>query len=220
MRILIVEDEAKIAGYIADSLDRAGYVCATAGDGEAACDRALADGFDGIVLDLALPKLDGLTVVRRLRKAGIATPIVVVSARGTWMERVEGIDAGADDYLPKPFHAEELVARLGAVIRRAGSHATPRLEAAGGRLSLDTRRKSIRVGGEAVDLTPLEFRATRYLAHHKGETVSRSELAEHVYEGAQDRDSNALEVLIARLRKKLGGDMIATRRGLGYLIPE
>jgi len=220
MRVLVVEDEAKIASYIADSLDRAGYVSEIVDNGEDAWFRGETETFDAIVLDLALPRLDGLTVVRRLRAAGVATPIIILTARGTWMERVEGIDAGADDYLPKPFHTQELVARLGAVIRRAGSHATPLLQAAGGRLRIDTRRMSIYVGSDMIELTPLEFRALRYLAHNKGLTVSRSELAEHVYEGAQDRDSNALEVLIARLRKKLGGELIVTRRGHGYLVTD
>jgi DNA-binding response OmpR family regulator len=220
MRILVVEDEAKIAGYIAEGLERAGYVSEIVDNGEDAWFRAETETFDAIVLDLALPKLDGLSVVRRLRAAAVTTPIIILTARGTWMERVEGIDAGADDYLPKPFHTEELVARLGAVIRRAGSHLTPLLAAAAGRLTIDTRRMSIVSDGEAIDLTPLEFRALRYLTHHKGQTISRSELAEHVYEGAQEHDSNALEVLIARLRKKLGGDMITTRRGYGYLVAD
>lgn len=220
MRVLIVEDEVRIAAYVAASLDRAGYVTDIVDNGDDAWFRGETENFDAILIDLGLPKLDGLVVIKRLRDAGIDTPIIVLSARSTWMERVVGIDAGADDYLTKPFHAEELVARLGAVIRRAGSHATPVLEAAGGQLSIDTRRKSIVVCGVPVDLTPLEYRAIRYLAHHKGKTISRGELAEHVYDGAQEPDSNALEVLVARIRKKLGLNMIATRRGHGYFVPE
>jgi two-component system, OmpR family, response regulator len=218
MRILIVEDEAQIASDIAGALTMAGYVPEVAGDGEEAWFRGETETFDGIVLDLGLPKLDGLSVVKRLRAAGIATPILILTARGAWMERVEGIDAGADDYLRKPFHVEELVARLGAVLRRVGGHASPILETK--HLRIDTRRLNVTVDGHTVLLSPLEFRGLRYLVHHRGRIVSQIELAEHVYGSEQEPDSNALEVLVGRLRRKIGTNVIVTRRGYGYMIED
>ena len=218
MRVLIVEDEAKIAASLGEGLTRAGYVAEVARDGEDAWFRGETEDFDAIVLDLGLPKLDGLSVVRKLRAAKVTTPILILTARGSWSERVEGIDAGADDYLPKPFHMEELVARLGAITRRGGGQATPIVEVAG--LRIDTRRMSVTLADRMVDLSPLEFRALRYLAHHKGRVVSQSELGEHVYASEAEPDSNALEVLVGRLRKKLGAKVIATRRGYGYFVDD
>ena len=218
MRVLIVEDEAKIAASLGEGLTRAGYVAEMARDGEDAWFRGETEDFDAIVLDLGLPKLDGLSVVRKLRAAKVTTPILILTARGSWGERVEGIDAGADDYLPKPFHMEELVARLGAITRRGGGQATPIVEVAG--LRIDTRRMSVTLADRMIDLSPLEFRALRYLAHHKGRVVSQSELGEHVYASEAEPDSNALEVLVGRLRKKLGAKVIATRRGYGYFIDD
>jgi two-component system OmpR family response regulator len=214
MRILLVEDEAKIAADIAEGLGEAGYVVERSTDGEDAWFRGETEDYDAMVIDLGLPKLDGLTVIRRLRAARVTTPIVVLTARGAWMERVEGIDAGADDYLVKPFYMEELVARLGAVLRRSGGHSSPRLEVGG--ITIDTRRMTATVAGRAVALSALEFRLLRYLAHHAGRVVSQGELAEHVYGGEREPDSNALEVLVARLRRKIGSEVIDTRRGLGY----
>jgi len=216
MRALVVEDEAQIAAEICSHLTQAGYVVETCADGEEAWSRAGTEDFDGIILDLGLPRLDGLSVVRQLRAAGVTTPILVLTARGTWTERVAGIDAGADDYLPKPFQPEELVARLGAIIRRSTGHTTPTLEA--GPLRVDTRRMMTTVNGAPVSLSLLEFRALRYLIHNKGRPVSQFELGEHVYGADQEPGSNALEVLIARLRKKIGGEIIETQRGYGYLI--
>ena len=218
MRVLIVEDEAKIAASLGEGLTRAGYVAEMARDGEDAWFRGETEDFDAIVLDLGLPKLDGLSVVRKLRAAKVTTPILILTARGSWGERVEGIDAGADDYLPKPFHMEELVARLGAITRRGGGQATPIVEVAG--LRIDTRRMSVTLADRMIDLSPLEFRALRYLAHHKGRVVSQSELGEHVYASEAEPDSNALEVLVGRLRKKLGAKVIATRRGHGYFVDD
>lgn len=216
MRVLVVEDEKKIATEIAAALTQAGYTVEIVGDGEKAWFRGETESYDGIVLDLGLPRLDGVSVVKNLRAAGVATPILILTARGSWMERVAGIDAGADDYLPKPFHEEELVARLGAIVRRAGGHTTPVLEA--GPVRIDTRRVSVSLAGKPLALSPLEYRALRYLVHNKGRPVSQGELGEHVYGGEQEPDSNALEVLIGRLRKKLGQDVITTQRGYGYIV--
>ncbi|WP_181699689.1 response regulator transcription factor [Chthonobacter albigriseus] len=216
MRILLVEDEAAIAREVAEALRSAGYVVDAVGDGEEAWFRAETEDYDGMVLDLGLPKLDGLSVLRKVRGGGSHLPVIVLTARGNWMERVEGIDAGADDYLPKPFQVEELLARLGAVLRRAGGHSSPLIEV--GRLTLETRRRVAVVGGKPVELSALEFRAVRYLAHNRGRVVSQGELAEHVYESDREPDSNALEVLIGRLRRKIGADLIATRRGQGYMM--
>ena len=197
---------------------RAGYIAELARDGEDAWFRGETENFDAIVLDLGLPKLDGLSVVRNLRAAKITTPIIILTSRGSWSERVAGIDAGADDYLPKPFHFEELVARLGAIIRRGGSETTPVLKT--GDLRIDTRRLNVSASGRNIDLTPLEFRALRYLVHNKGRVVSQSELGEHVYASEAEPDSNALEVLVGRLRRKLGASTIATRRGYGYFVED
>jgi DNA-binding response OmpR family regulator len=216
MRILVVEDEKRIAAEIASTLTAARYVVDVVGDGEEGWFRAETEDYEAIVLDLGLPRLDGISVVKKLRAAGIATPILILTARGSWMERVEGIDAGADDYLPKPFHGEELLARLGAIIRRSAGHATPVLEA--GALRIDTRRASVTLAGKPVNLSSLEYRALRYLMHNKDRPVPQSELAEHVYGAEEEPDSNALEVLVARLRKKIGPELIGTRRGYGYFV--
>lgn len=216
MRILVVEDEPAIAADIAASLTRAGYVVEAVTDGEEAWFRAETADYDAIVLDLGLPRLDGISVLKRLRAAGVATPVLILTARASWGERVAGIDAGADDYLGKPFHSEELLARIGAILRRAAGHATPLLEA--GALSIDTRRLLAHLDGRELALTPLEFRALRYLVHHKSRVVSQGELAEHVYAQEEEPDSNAIEVLIGRLRRKLGTEVITTRRGYGYLV--
>ena len=216
MRALVVEDEVQIAAEIGAYLSQAGYVVETVGDGETAWSRAESEDFDGIILDLGLPKLDGLSVVRNLRSAGVTTPILILTARGSWMERVAGIDAGADDYLPKPFQPEELIARLGAIIRRTSGHTTPTLET--GALRIDTRRMTATVNGAPVALSLLEYRALRYLVHNKGRPVSQFELGEHVYGADQEPGSNALEVLVARLRKKIGTEFIETQRGYGYVV--
>ena len=217
MRVLVVEDEKSIAAEIAATLVSAGYVADVVRDGEEAWFRAETEDYDAIVLDLGLPRLDGMSVLKKLRTAEIVTPILILTARGSWMERVEGIDAGADDYLPKPFHHEELLARLGAIIRRSAGQASPIVES--GPLRVDTRRATVTRDGKPVSLSSLEYRALRYLMHNKGRPVSQGDLAEHVYGAEAEPDSNALEVLIGRLRKKVGPELIATRRGYGYLIP-
>lgn len=216
MRILIAEDEPAIAAEVKVHLERAGYVTDVVEDGETAWFKGETEDYDGIVIDLGLPRLDGLTVIANLRRAGCRSAILVLTARGAWMERVAGIDAGADDYLPKPFHGEELVARLGAVLRRLQGHTTPLIEI--GDLRLDTRGMSLTCAGRPISLTPLEYRALRYLAHNRGRVVSQFELCEHVWSGSQEPGSNTLEVLIARLRKKIGLDVIKTQRGHGYVI--
>ena len=216
MRVLVVEDEKRIARDIASPLERAGYVVEVVRDGEEAWFRADTDPFDAIVLDLGLPRLDGLSVMRRLRGGENSTPILILSARGSWLERVEGINAGADDYLVKPFQPEELVARVGALIRRAGGHLTAQLTV--GDITLDTRRRSVTVAGSEIDLSMLEYRLLRYLLHHGGRVVSQGELIEHVYGGEGEPDSNAVEVLVMRLRRKIGASQIQTRRGHGYVI--
>jgi two-component system, OmpR family, response regulator len=201
MRVLVVEDEKLIACDIADALDQAGYLAELAHDGEDAWFRAEAEEFDAIILDLGLPRLDGLSVVRKLRAAEISTPILILTARGAWMERVEGIDAGADDYLTKPFHTEELVARLGALVRRTSGHLTPTLES--GAISLDTRRKIALVEGRNIALSALEYRVLRYLLHHQSRVVPQGELIDHVYGDDREMDCNAMEALILRLRRKV-----------------
>jgi DNA-binding response OmpR family regulator len=218
MRVLVVEDEARIAAEIGEMLTRAGYTVEAVGDGEEACFRGEGPDIDAIVLDLGLPRLDGLSVVRRLRQSGIATPILILTARGAWLERVEGIDAGADDYLTKPFHGEELVARLGAVLRRSAGHSSAVLTA--GPLAIDTRRMSVTLDGRPVDLTSLEFRLLRYLVHHKGRVLSQYELEEHVYASEQEPESNAIEALVRRLRRKIGQDVVLTKRGFGYYVED
>jgi DNA-binding response OmpR family regulator len=216
MRILVVEDEAAIAADIAAAFGDIGYVVEIAADGEDAWFRGSTENYDAIILDLSLPKLDGLSVLQRLREEGVETPILVLTARNAWLQRVEGIDAGADDYVTKPFHMEELIARVGALLRRVGGHTTPILRV--GDLHIDTRRLRALQNGRPIDLTPLEFRLLRYLAHNKGRVVSQFEISEHVYQQDREPDSNAIEALVARLRRKVGSDVIATRRGHGYLV--
>jgi len=218
MRLLVVEDEPRISDGIKSALDGAGYACDVAADGEDAWFRGDTEAYDLVVLDLGLPKLDGLSVLKRWRAAGRNMPVLVLTARGTWPERVEGIDAGADDYLAKPFRTEELLARVRALIRRSVGQSSALIEA--GNLSLDTRQMRILAGGEAVQASPLEYRLIAYLMHHKGRVVPPHELIEHLYSDDDARNANALEALIMRLRKKLGADAIQTRRGFGYMIAD
>jgi DNA-binding response OmpR family regulator len=218
MRLLVVEDEPRISDGIKSALDAAGYACDIAADGEDAWFRGDTEAYDLVVLDLGLPKLDGLSVLKRWRAAGRNMPVLVLTARGTWPERVEGIDAGADDYLAKPFRTEELLARVRALIRRSVGQSSALIEA--GNLSLDTRQMRILAGGEAVQASPLEYRIIAYLMHHKGRVVPPHELIEHLYGDDDARNANALEALIMRLRKKLGADAIETRRGFGYMIAD
>lgn len=217
MRALVVEDEADIADDVARALTGAGYAVTHARDGEEAWFLGDTESFDIVVLDLGLPRLDGLSVLKRWRASARTFPVLILSARGAWTEKVDGIDAGADDYLAKPFEIGELIARVKALVRRAAGHAAPILEV--GSLRLDTRRLEISVDGAPVKLSPLEYRLVDYLAHHRGRAVSAGELAEHLH-GDDAADANAIEALIARVRRKLGSDAIETRRGFGYLLRE
>jgi two-component system, OmpR family, response regulator len=214
LRILVVEDEASLARQLATALGHAGYAVDCAADGERAHILGHDEEYDAVVLDLGLPKMDGLTVLRRWREAGLALPVLVLTARGSWHEKVTGIDGGADDYLAKPFRMEELLARLRALIRRASRQVTPELRC--GALLLDPRAGRVTVDGAIVRLTSHEFRVLSYLMHHSDRMVSQSELTEHIYAQSFDRDSNTVEVFVARLRRKLGPSFIETVRGLGY----
>ena len=214
MRILVVEDEPTLAAQLAATLQAAGYAVDTAANGRDAGYMGEVETFDAVVLDLGLPMVDGLTVLKRWRALGRTMPVLILTARGDWHEKVAGIDAGADDYLTKPFHMEELLARIRALIRRAVGQASA--EIACGPLVLDTRSGRVSVDGQALSLTSHEFRVLAYLLHHAGEIVSRTELTEHIYAQDYDRDSNTIEVFVARLRKKLPPGLIETVRGLGY----
>jgi DNA-binding response OmpR family regulator len=217
VRILVVEDEPRIAADIRSGLEAANYAVDTAADGEDAWFKGETEDYDAIILDLGLPRLDGLSVLRRLRDAGVATPILILTAREGWREKVEGIDAGADDYLTKPFQMEELIARLRAITRRAAGQASSIIKA--GLLELDTRARTATIEGRNLALSAMEYRLLAYLLLHRGRTMSQGELLEHIHSGESDRDINAIEALIARLRKKLGFPLIETRRGHGYCIP-
>jgi two-component system OmpR family response regulator len=216
VRILLAEDEPRIASDVAASLEAAGYIVETVREGEDAWFRGDVEDYDLIVLDLGLPKMDGLAVLKRWRAAGRTMPVLVLTARGAWVERVEGIDAGADDYLPKPFRMEELLARVRALIRRSAGHAASTIEV--GPLNLDTRQMRVTADGVPVTLSPLEYRLVAYLMHHRGRVVPGSELMEHLYGDDDAKVANALEAVVARLRKKLGVTAIETRRGFGYTI--
>ena len=218
MRVLIAEDDDKLADMLAATLQAAGFVAECERDGEAAHYRGESEDFDAILLDLGLPTMDGLTILRRWRKAGRLTPILILTARGQWEERVEGIEAGADDYLVKPFHMEELVARLRAIIRRAHGLASTPIHF--GDYVLDARLMQLSRNGVPIDLTPQEYKALVYLAHHRGQVVSQLQLTEHIYNQDFERNSNSIEVLVGRLRRRLGQEVIKTRRGFGYYIEE
>lgn len=217
MRILIVEDEARVAQDLANSIADAGFIPEIVSNGEDAWFQGATETYGAIILDLGLPTLDGMTVLKRWRKEGVTTPVIVLTARGSWSERVEGIDAGADDYLPKPFQMEELIARLRGVLRRAKGVAQPIISA--GAIHLDTRSNSVNVDGMPVKLTPLEYRLLHYLLHNRGRVIPQSELSENLYTINSERDSNAIEAVVARLRRKLKTDLIETRRGFGYFVP-
>ena len=214
MRVLVVEDEAALSRQLARALDAAGYAVDCAGDGDRADFLVRTEQYDAVVLDLGLPRIDGLTVLRGWRQSGLAVPVLVLTARGSWHERVQGIDSGADDYVPKPFRIEEVLARLRALIRRASGRAQPQLHCGG--LTLDTRLGLVTRDGLPVRLTSYEYRVLSYLMHHCDRVVSQSELTEHIYARDLDRDSNTVEVFVARLRRKLGPSLIETVRGFGY----
>lgn len=218
LRVLVVEDEAALREQLAEAVGAAGYAVDTAADGERADFLAVTERYDAVILDLGLPGADGLTLLRRWREAGVGVPVLVLTARASWSEKVQGIDSGADDYVAKPFRIEEVLARLRALIRRASGHAAPLLTS--GAVTLDPRGARVARDGVPVRLTAHEFRVLAYLMHHRGRVVSQSELVEHIYAQAFDRDSNTVEVFIARLRRKLGADFIETVRGLGYRVAE
>jgi two-component system OmpR family response regulator len=218
MRILIAEDEASIARQLAGALADAGYAVDVASDGTRADFLAQTEQYDAILLDLGLPAVDGLTLLRAWRDLGIAVPVLVLTARGSWHEKVQGIDGGADDYVAKPFRIEEVLARLRALIRRASGRVTTELRC--GAVTLDVRGARVAVGGVPVKLTSHEFRVLSYLMHHRGRVVAQSELMEHIYAHGSDRDSNTVEVFIGRLRRKLGVPCIETVRGMGYRIED
>jgi two-component system OmpR family response regulator len=214
MRILIVEDEPLLGSRLAATCTERGYVVDVAGDGERADLLVGTEAYDAVVLDLGLPRIDGLTLLERWRAAGVAVPVLVLTARGSWSEKVRGIDGGADDYLTKPFQMEELLARLRALIRRASGQLGRELRC--GAVALDPRTSQVTLDGQPVKLTGHELRVLSYLMHHSGRVVSQSELVEHIYAQSFDRDSNTVEVFVARLRRKLGAAAIETVRGLGY----
>ena len=218
MRLLLVEDDRRIAADVEKALSATGYVVETVRNGEEAWFRGDTEDYGAIVLDLGLPGMDGLAVLKRWRANGRSMPVLILTARGSWAERVDGIDAGADDYLPKPFRMEELLARLRSIVRRSAGHASPRIVA--GDVELDERQMKVTLRGVPVALSPLEYRLIAFLLHHRGRVVSQQELDENVYGHGEDHESNALEVLVGRVRKKLGADLIETRRGFGYLVPE
>ncbi|WP_336487282.1 response regulator transcription factor [Methylobacterium nigriterrae] len=216
MRLLVVEDDRDINRQVVNALEEAGYVADKAFDGEEGGYLGENEPYDAIILDMGLPKADGVTVLQRWRRAGVKTPVIILTARDRWSDKVDGFDAGADDYVTKPFHMEELMARVRALLRRAAGHATSQITC--GPVTLDTRSGRVFVDGNPVKLTSHEYRLLSYLMHHTGRVVSRAELTEHLYDQDFDRDSNTIEVFVGRLRKKLAVDLIQTVRGLGYLV--
>ncbi|MFT3989740.1 response regulator transcription factor [Aestuariivirga sp.] len=218
MRLLVVEDDPDLNRQLVSALQDAGYVVDKASDGEEGHYLGETEPYDGVILDLGLPVLDGVSVLEKWRRAGKKMPVLILTARDRWSDKVAGFDAGADDYVAKPFHMEEVLARLRALLRRSAGHATSEL--ACGPLLLDTKSARVTVDGTAIKLTSLEFRLLSYLMHHKGKVVSRTELVEHLYDQDFDRDSNTIEVFVGRLRKKLGVDVLHTIRGMGYCVSE
>jgi DNA-binding response OmpR family regulator len=216
MKVLLVEDDARIAADVAEALSGAGYIVDTVKDGEEAWFKGDTEEYDAVVLDLGLPGMDGLSILKKWRANDRRFPILILSARGSWSERVEGIDNGADEYLPKPFHMAELLARLRAIIRRSAGNANTVISIGG--LTLDPRQMRVTQDGQPINLSPQEYRLLSYLMHHAGRVVTQIELTEHLYAQDFERDSNAIEVLVGRVRRKLKTDIIETRRGFGYII--
>jgi len=216
MRVLIAEDDDRIASTLLNALSKAGFGVERERDGEVAWFRGDSEDFDAIILDLGLPQMDGITILKRWRAAGRLAPVLILTARGQWEERVDGIEAGADDYVVKPFHVQEIVARLRALIRRASGLASSRVTF--GKYLLDLRAMEVTQSGQPMDLTPQEFKLVSYLVHRRGQVISQLEITEHIYNQDYERDSNAVEVLVARVRKRLGQDVIRTKRGFGYAL--
>ncbi len=214
MRLLVVEDDPDLNRQLVAALQEAGYVVDSASDGEEGHFLGDTEPYDAVVLDLGLPEMDGVTVLEKWRRDGKAMPVLILTARDRWSDKVAGFDAGADDYVAKPFFMEEVLARIRALLRRASGHASSEMEC--GPLRVDTRTSRVTVNGTAIKLTSLEYRLIEYLMHHQGRIISRTELVEHLYDQDFDRDSNTIEVFVGRLRRKLGKDMIETVRGLGY----
>lgn len=217
MRILLAEDDRRISELVSKHLEAAGYVTDALSDGPAIWERGEVSDYAAIILDLGLPGLDGLSILKRWRKAGVETPVLVLTARGSWMERVDGFDAGADDYLPKPFRTEELIARLRALLRRSASRAQTVMSTA--RFSLDENARRILFDGQPLAVSPMEYRLIAYLASRKGQSVPAIELANHVQGRDDDAAKNAVEAMVTRLRRKTAPDAIQNRRGYGYLLP-
>ena len=214
MRLLVVEDDPDLNRQLVGALEEAGYVVDSAMDGEEGHFLGDTEPYDAVVLDLGLPEMDGVTVLEKWRRDGKTMPVLILTARDRWSDKVAGVDAGADDYVAKPFFMEEVLARLRALLRRATGHATSELEC--GPVRVDTRSSRVTVDGRAIKLTSLEYRLLAYMMHHRDRVISRTELVEHLYDQDFDRDSNTIEVFVGRLRRKLGKDVIETVRGLGY----
>ncbi|MBF0680865.1 MAG: response regulator transcription factor [Devosia sp.] len=218
MRVLVVEDDVNLNRQLKDALTEAGYAVDVAMDGEEGHYLGDTEPYDAVILDIGLPRMDGLSVLEEWRRAGKTMPVLLLTARDRWSDKVQGIDAGADDYVAKPFHMEEVLARVRALVRRAAGHASNEIVA--GPVRLDARSGKVTVDGQSIKLTSHELRLLSYLMHHKGKVISRTELTEHLYDQDFDRDSNTIEVFVGRLRKKLPDDCIQTVRGLGYQIAE
>ncbi|BCW89926.1 Transcriptional regulatory protein PhoP [Alphaproteobacteria bacterium SO-S41] len=214
MRLLVVEDDPDLNRLLVNALKEGGYVVDSAKDGEEGHFLGETEPYDAVILDLGLPAMDGVTVLTKWRKGGKTMPVLILTARDRWSDKVAGFDAGADDYVTKPFYTEEVLARIRALLRRAAGHASSELEC--GPVRIDTRAAKVTVNGAVVKLTSLEYRLLAYLMHHQGKVVSRTELVEHLYDQDFDRDSNTIEVFVGRIRKKLGVNVIETMRGLGY----
>ena len=218
MRAHVVEDDPDLNRQLVTALEDADYVVDTAADGEECCFLGETEPYDIVILDLGLPQMDGLTVLEQWRREDRKMPVIILTARDRWSDKVAGMDAGADDYLAKPFHMEELLARVRAQVRRAAGHAKSEIEC--GPLRLDTKSGRVTNDGQVIKLTSHEYRLVSYLMHHKGRVVSRTELVEHMYDQDFDRDSNTIEVFIGRLRKKVPAQLIRTVRGLGYCLSD
>lgn len=214
MRVLVVEDEPDLNRQLKQALEDAGYVVDTATDGEDGHFLGDTEPYDAVVLDVGLPKMDGISVLEAWRRGGRTMPVLLLTARDRWSDKVQGIDAGADDYVAKPFHMEEVLARLRALVRRAAGHSSNEITC--GSVQLDTKGNRVTVDGMSLKLTAHEYRTLSYLMHHQGKVISRTELTEHLYDQDFDRDSNTIEVFVGRLRKKLPDGLIETVRGLGY----